>query len=209
MAASSRPPAAPCRCCCSTISPIWRGCRATRRCTTAMQEAIDPCWTCRTMPAISACGAPGSDADPWISVYALDFLFQAKAKGYVVPNDALKRGANWLKPDGAVGFRRRRRPRLCLLCAGAHRPGEHLATCAISAIRKGPEMKTAIAAALTGAAAAEVGRPSARQRMASAGRARSCCRPIRADYPHDRLWLAAARSGGRDGARGGKRRGAS
>ena len=49
-----------------------------------------PCSTCRTMPAISACGLRARDADPWISVFALDFLYQAKDKGYVVPNDALQ-----------------------------------------------------------------------------------------------------------------------
>src|SRR5207237_81137 len=45
--------------------------------------------------------APGSDAEPWISVFALDFLYQAKQKGYVVANDALKRGASWLKQTAA------------------------------------------------------------------------------------------------------------
>jgi hypothetical protein len=68
----------------------------------------------------------GLDADPWISVFALDFLYQAKDKGYVVPNDALKRGAAWLRTAAASDSNDDNDARLCLLCAGAHGPGEPL-----------------------------------------------------------------------------------
>ena len=40
---------------------------------------------------------PGSDAEPYISAYALDFVMQAKDKGYIVPMDALRRGTAWLR----------------------------------------------------------------------------------------------------------------
>jgi hypothetical protein len=100
--------------------------------------------------------APGTDAEPWISVFALDFLFEAKQKGYVVANDALRRGTSWLKQtassDSADDNTR----------AYAFYVLARIGQVNISDLRyfsdtRGPEMKTAIAPALTGAAAAEVG----------------------------------------------------
>ncbi len=41
-------------------------------------------------------GWGGSSAYDWLSVYALDFLMNAKQAGYVVPQDALNRGDSWL-----------------------------------------------------------------------------------------------------------------
>ncbi len=37
------------------------------------------------------------DADDWLGVYALDFLTQAKLKGYEVPATAIDRGHDWLR----------------------------------------------------------------------------------------------------------------
>lgn len=42
-----------------------------------------------------------SPEEPWLSVYALDFLLRAKEKGFHVPETALKAGANWLKSSVA------------------------------------------------------------------------------------------------------------
>ena len=41
-------------------------------------------------------GLNSDDADPWIGVFALDFLHQAAAKNYVVSESALQRGDAWL-----------------------------------------------------------------------------------------------------------------
>ncbi len=38
-----------------------------------------------------------TDTRAWLGVFALDFLFTAKAQGYVVPNGALNRGLEWLR----------------------------------------------------------------------------------------------------------------
>src|SRR6185503_19430442 len=62
-----------------------------------VQDAIDAVLDMQNYSGNFGMLAPGSDADPWISVFALDFLYQAKDKGYVVPNDALKRGTSWLR----------------------------------------------------------------------------------------------------------------
>jgi hypothetical protein len=40
-------------------------------------------------------GSHGAEADAWLSVYALDFLTQADAQGYIVPDDAIRRGLDW------------------------------------------------------------------------------------------------------------------
>src|SRR5205807_6259020 len=58
-----------------------------------LQDSVDAVLDMQNYAGNFGMWGPGSDAEPWISVYALDFLYQAKAKGYVVPNDALKRGA--------------------------------------------------------------------------------------------------------------------
>lgn len=41
--------------------------------------------------------AQGSGADPWLQVYALDFLMRAREKGYVVPETPYRRGLVWLQ----------------------------------------------------------------------------------------------------------------
>jgi len=99
---------------------------------------------------------PGSDAEPFISVYAVDFMMQAKDKGYIVPNDGLRRGMAWLRRTASSSsFDDATRAYAFYLLARAGQVN-------ISDLRyfsdtRGPEWNTAIAAALTGAAAAEVG----------------------------------------------------
>ncbi len=120
------------------------------------QEAIDAVLDMQNYAGNFGMWGPGNDADPWISVFALDFLFQAKQKNYVVPNDALRRGANWLKSeassDSADDATR----------AYAFYVLARIGQVNISDLRyfsdtRGPEFKTAIAGALSGAASAEVG----------------------------------------------------
>ncbi|NWH09485.1 MAG: alpha-2-macroglobulin family protein [Alphaproteobacteria bacterium] len=41
------------------------------------------------------------ETDQWLQAYAIDFLMQAKAKGYVVPREGLDRATNWLKQMAA------------------------------------------------------------------------------------------------------------
>ncbi len=40
-------------------------------------------------------GYQSGEADAWISLYALEFLFAADAQGFVVPDEALRRGLDW------------------------------------------------------------------------------------------------------------------
>jgi hypothetical protein len=70
---------------------------------TRIQNAADNVLDMQNYAGDFGMWGPGSSADPWISVFALDFLEQAKAKGYVVADEPLRRG---------------------VLCAGARRPGE-------------------------------------------------------------------------------------
>jgi uncharacterized protein YfaS (alpha-2-macroglobulin family) len=67
-----------------------------------IQQSVDQVLDMQNYAGNFGMWGPGSDADSFLSVYAMDFLFQAKAKGYVVANDALKRGTNWLKTTGTA-----------------------------------------------------------------------------------------------------------
>jgi hypothetical protein len=98
---------------------------------------------------------PGEDADDFLSVYALDFITQAKQKGYVVPNDALRRGTTWLKTEAARdGDDLSRAYAFYVLAENGQVNISDLRY--FSDTRVGG-MYSALAAALTGAAAAQVG----------------------------------------------------
>jgi len=121
-----------------------------------LQEAVDSVLDMQNYAGNFGMWAPGSDADPWISAYALDFLYQAKAHLYVVPNDALKRGANWLRQTATSdSFDDATRAYAFYILA---RTGQvNLSDLRYFSDTRGPEWNSAIAAALTGAAAAAAG----------------------------------------------------
>ncbi|HKD22861.1 MAG TPA: hypothetical protein VKB71_12680, partial [Rhizomicrobium sp.] len=99
---------------------------------------------------------PGSDADPWLSVFALDFLAQAKQKGFVVPNDALKRGAQWLRQQ-STSDSNDDSVRAYAFYVLARMGQVNLSDLRYFSDTRGGEWKQAIAASLTGAAAAQAG----------------------------------------------------
>ncbi|MEJ1969384.1 MAG: alpha-2-macroglobulin [Rhizomicrobium sp.] len=121
-----------------------------------VQDAIDAVLDMQNYAGNFGMWSAGSDADPWISVFALDFLYQAKDKGYVVPNDALKRGSSWLRSAAATDSNSdNTRAYAFYLLA---RTGQvNLSDLRYFADTRGPEMNTAIAEALTAAAAAQSG----------------------------------------------------
>ena len=134
-----------------------------------VQDAIDAVLDMQNYSGNFGMWAPGSDADPWISVFALDFLYQAKEKGFVVPNDALKRGASWLRVAASTDSNSdATRAYAFYLLA---RTGQvNLSDLRYFSDTRGPEMNAAIGEALLGAAAYSAGD---RSRAASAfGRAR-------------------------------------
>jgi uncharacterized protein YfaS (alpha-2-macroglobulin family) len=120
------------------------------------QEAIDAVLDMQNFAGNFGMWAPGSDAEPWISVFALDFLNQAKAKGYVVPNDALRRGSSWLK-TAASSDQNDDNTRAYAFYVLARLGQVNVSDLRYFSDTRGPEMNTAIAAALTGAASADVG----------------------------------------------------
>jgi uncharacterized protein YfaS (alpha-2-macroglobulin family) len=121
-----------------------------------VQDAIDSVLDMQNFSGNFGMWAAGSDADPWISVFALDFLYQAKEKGYVVPNDALKRGSSWLRTAASTDSNSdNTRAYAFYLLA---RTGQvNLSDLRYFSDTRGPEMNTAIGEALTAAAAAEAG----------------------------------------------------
>jgi uncharacterized protein YfaS (alpha-2-macroglobulin family) len=120
------------------------------------QKAVDAVLDMQNPSGNFGMWGPGSDAEPYISVYAFDFLLQAKAKGYIVPNDALRRGTAWLKRTASSnGNDDTTRAYAFYLLARAGQVN-------ISDLRyfsdtRGANWNTVLAAAMTGAAASEVG----------------------------------------------------
>jgi uncharacterized protein YfaS (alpha-2-macroglobulin family) len=121
-----------------------------------VQDAIDAVLDMQNYSGNFGMWAPGSDADPWISVFALDFLYQAKEKGYVVPNDALKRGSSWLRTAASTDSNSdATRAYAFYLLA---RSGQvNLSDLRYFSDTRGPEMNAAIGEALIAAAAAGAG----------------------------------------------------
>lgn len=121
-----------------------------------VQDAIDAVLDMQNYSGNFGMWAPGSDAEPWISVFALDFLYQAKDRGYVVPNDALKRGSSWLRTAASTDSNSdATRAYAFYLMA---RTGQvNLSDLRYFADTRGPEMNAAIGEALMGAAAASAG----------------------------------------------------
>jgi len=99
---------------------------------------------------------PGSSADSWVSAYALDFVAQAKAKTYLVPDEALQRGADWLRRTAASDSQSDN-ARAYAFYVLARLGQLNLSDLRYFSDTRGPQMKTAMAAALTGAAAASAG----------------------------------------------------
>ncbi|HEY5347116.1 MAG TPA: alpha-2-macroglobulin, partial [Rhizomicrobium sp.] len=121
-----------------------------------VQDAIDRALDMQNYSGDFGMWGPGNDSDAWVSVYALDFLYQAKLKGYVVPAEALRRGASWLK--SAAGDNSNDDETRAYAFYVLAREGQvNISDLRYFSDTKGGEMKSGIAAALIGAAAAQVG----------------------------------------------------
>lgn len=121
-----------------------------------VQEAIDNVLDMQNYSGDFGMWGPGGSADPFISVFALDFLHQAKAKNFVVPNDALTRGDNWLRNTASSdSFDDAERAYAFYVLARAGKV--NLSDLRYFSDMRGSEWNNAIAASLTGAAAAQAG----------------------------------------------------
>ena len=144
-----------------------------------IQQSVDNVLDMQNFAGNFGMWGPGDDADAFLSVYAMDFLFQAKAKGYVVANDALKRGTNWLKSSGGDEL-----ARAYAFYVLAHNGQANVSDLRYFSDTKVAAMHSALAAALTGAAAAQVGdRSRAEYGFAKARALIAAADP--ASYPHD------------------------
>jgi len=121
-----------------------------------IQDSVDTVLDMQNFAGDFGMWGPGNDADPWISVFALDFLYQAKQKGYVVPNEALRRGAGWLKTTSTTDSNDDQVRAYAFYVLS--REGQvNLSDLRYFSDTRGSEWNNAIAAALTGAAAAQAG----------------------------------------------------
>ena len=120
-----------------------------------VQESIDPILDMQNFAGNFGLWRPGEDADNFLSVYALDFLTQAKARGYVVPNDAMRRGMGWLKSTASSnGDDLSRAYAFYVLAINGQ---ANVSDLRYFSDTKVGGMRSALAAALTGAAANQVG----------------------------------------------------
>ena len=120
------------------------------------QKAVDAVLDMQNPGGNFGMWGPGAEADPWISAYALDFLMLAKDKGYIVPNDALRRGTAWLKRT-ASSTSQDDATRAYAFYLLARAGQVNVSDLRYFSDTRGNEWSSVMAAALTGAAAAEVG----------------------------------------------------
>lgn len=121
-----------------------------------VQNAVDSVLDMQNYSGDFGMWGPGSTAEPWVSVFALDFLYQAKAKNYVVPNEGLKRGGNWLAQIAASSsYDDATRAYAFYVLSRAGQV--NLSDLRYFSDTRGAEWNTAISGALTGAAAALAG----------------------------------------------------
>jgi len=135
-----------------------------------IQDSVDNVLDMQNFAGNFGMWGPGSDADPWLSVFALDFVEQAKNKGYVVPNEALRRGAGWLR-TAATSDSNDDQVRAYSFYVLARMGQVNLSDLRYFSDTRGSEWNNAIAAALTGAAAAQAGDKS--RAIYALGRARA------------------------------------
>ena len=121
-----------------------------------IQDSVDNVLDMQNYAGNFGMWAAGSDADPWLSVFALDFLYQAKQKGYIVPNEAIRRGVGWLR-GAASSDSNDDNVRAYAFYVLAREGQANLSDLRYFSDTRVTQMNTAIAAALTGAAAADVG----------------------------------------------------
>lgn len=147
-----------------------------------IQNAVDRVLDMQNYGGDFGMWGPGSSADTWVSVFALDFVAQAKSKGYVVPDEALRRGAGWLR-QAASSDSYGDDTRAYAFYVLARLDQLNLSDLRYFSDTRGPEMKNGIAAALTGAAAASAGDRS--RASVQFGRARNLLVEAKdADYGH-------------------------
>ena len=148
-----------------------------------VQAAIDQVLDMQNYAGNFGMWGPGSEADAFLSVYALDFLYQAKARNYVVGNDALTRGTNWLKTSGASEGSDDL-TRAYAFYVLAQNGQANVSDLRYFSDTKVAAMRSALAASLTGAAAAQVGdRSRAEYGFRKARDLIAIANP--ASYPHD------------------------
>lgn len=146
-----------------------------------IQAAVDQVLDMQNFAGNFGMWGAGSDADSVLSVYAVDFLHQAKAKNYVVPNDALRRADTWLKGATSGGDDLTRAYAFYVLAQNGQ---ANVSDLRYFSDTKVAGMRSALAAALTGAAASQVGdRSRAEYGFRKARDLIEAANP--ASYPHD------------------------
>jgi uncharacterized protein YfaS (alpha-2-macroglobulin family) len=69
-----------------------------------IQEAVDRVLDMQSPFGGFGLWGPNGEVQPWLSVYALDFLYQAKERNFIVPEEGLRRGARYLQDTAASDY---------------------------------------------------------------------------------------------------------
>ena len=155
-AAWNRPPAGPCRCWCSTISHPQAGMPKMQALRDRIQNAIDTVLDMQNTSGGFGIWGPSADTDRYLSVFAMDFLYQAKQRGFIVADEGLRRGARYLQ-ETASSDSYDDATRAYAFYVLAREGQVNLSDLRYFSDTRASEMKTAIAPALAGAALAQVG----------------------------------------------------
>jgi len=121
-----------------------------------LQNAVDTILDMQNTSGGFGLWGPSEETDRWLSVYAMDFLYQAKQRGFVVPDEGLKRGARYLQ-ETAASDSYNDDTRAYAFYVLAREGRVNLSDLRYFTDTRASEMKTAIAPALAGAALALVG----------------------------------------------------
>ncbi len=121
-----------------------------------IQDAVDTVLDMQNTSGGFGLWGPSEDPDRYLSVFAMDFLFQAKQRNFIVPDEGLRRGTRFLQETSSSdSYDDTTRAYAFYVLA---REGKvNLSDLRYFTDTKGSNMRDALAPALAGAALAQVG----------------------------------------------------
>jgi hypothetical protein len=121
-----------------------------------IQTAVDSVLDMQATSGGFGLWGPSADTDRYISVFAMDFLYQAKARGFIVADEGLRRGARYLQ-ETAASDSHDDNTRAYAFYVLARENKVNLSDLRYFTDTRALEMKTSLAPALAGAALSQVG----------------------------------------------------
>jgi uncharacterized protein YfaS (alpha-2-macroglobulin family) len=121
-----------------------------------IQESIDRILDMQSYSGGFGLWSPDGEVDSWLSTFAIDFLYQAKRRGFIVPDEGLRRAAGYLQQTATSEYADET-ARAYAFYVLAREGAANLSDLRYFADVQAPEIKYAIAHALVGNALAQSG----------------------------------------------------